>query len=280
MRGLRWLLAGEGLNSGAVMLALTTPFILFLDELGFSKSQIGLLNSLIHLTAPLALIIAPAVERFGLKRTYLTFMSTRNAVLCCMVLLPWMIADMGFDFAFMCAIGLMGMYGLLRVIAEIALYPWMVEAIPNSVRGRFSAVSSMVSTATRLGAVLVSGYVIGQYTGLWRYQTLIAVGCCLGLASVLVRWKVLGGEPQRARVLLNKGDIWDERADWLDAMYDPADFDWQGTKDAFEFLKSSVQYLSRRGFRDSCLQQERPKKRIRLHNCDVCGECLLKRALE
>lgn len=199
MRGLRWLLAGEGLNSGAVMLALTTPFVLFLDELGFSKSQIGLLSSLIHLTAPLALIIAPAVERFGLKRTYLTFMSTRNAVLCCMIMLPWMIAGMGFDVAFICAIGLMGMYGLLRVIAEIALYPWMVEAIPNSVRGRFVAMSSMVSTATRLGAVLVSGYVIGQFTGLWRYQTLIAFGCCLGLASVLVRWKVLGGEPQRAR---------------------------------------------------------------------------------
>lgn len=52
-----------------------------------------------------------------------------------------------------------------------------------------------------------------------------------------------------------------------------------GTKDAFEFLKSSVQYLSRRGFCECCLQQERPKKRIRLQSCDVCGECLLKRAL-
>ena len=52
-----------------------------------------------------------------------------------------------------------------------------------------------------------------------------------------------------------------------------------GTKDAFEFLKSSVQYLARRGFCDSCLQQERPKKRIRLQSCDACGESLLKRAL-
>ena len=40
------------------------------------------------------------------------------------------------------------------------------------------------------------------------------------------------GEPGRTQVLLNKGDIWDERADWLDAMYDPAEFDWQGTKEA------------------------------------------------
>ncbi len=40
------------------------------------------------------------------------------------------------------------------------------------------------------------------------------------------------GGLRHARVLLNKGDIWDERADWLDGMYDPADFDWQATKDA------------------------------------------------
>ena len=52
-----------------------------------------------------------------------------------------------------------------------------------------------------------------------------------------------------------------------------------GAKDAFELLKSSVQYLSRRGFCEGCLQQEPPKKRIRLQSCDVCGECLLKRAL-
>ncbi len=36
--------------------------------------------------------------------------------------------------------------------------------------------------------------------------------------------------PERTQILLNKGDIWDERAQWLDEMYDPADFDWQRTR--------------------------------------------------
>lgn len=39
------------------------------------------------------------------------------------------------------------------------------------------------------------------------------------------------GAPERTRVLLNKGDIWDERAQWQDEKYDPADFDWQQTKE-------------------------------------------------
>lgn len=41
------------------------------------------------------------------------------------------------------------------------------------------------------------------------------------------------GEPWHTRVLLNKGDIWDERSEWLDEQYDPADFDWNRTKDVF-----------------------------------------------
>jgi MFS family permease len=199
MRGLPWLVSSEGLNSAALMLAMTTPFVLFLHDLGFKKTHIGLATSLVHLTAPLALVIAPSVERFGLKRTYLAFMGSRNFVLCGLILLPWVIEGRGPDFALNYAFGVMGLYGLLRIIAETALYPWMMESIPNSVRGKFTAVSMMASTATRLLAVLASGYVIAHYDGLWRYQILIAVGCCLGLSSVLVRMKVAGGKPAQER---------------------------------------------------------------------------------
>ena len=39
------------------------------------------------------------------------------------------------------------------------------------------------------------------------------------------------GGPRHTRILLNKGDIWDEWADSLDQMYDPTDFDWQRTRE-------------------------------------------------
>ena len=199
MRGLRWLIPSEGLTSIFLMLAIATPLVLFLDELGFSKSQIGLLRSLLHLTGPLALIIAPAVERFGLKRTYVVFLGSRKVVLCGMILLPWIADELGFEFALAYAVVVMGSYGLLRVIAETAMYPWMQEAIPNSVRGKVTAVAVMVATAGSVLAVLASGYAIDRYTGLWRYQMLIAVGCTVGLAAVLMRLKVPGGEPRRER---------------------------------------------------------------------------------
>ena len=77
----------------------------------------------------------------------------------------------------------------------------MLEAIPNSVRGKYIAVATMTATAIRLLAVMASGYVIGQYAGLWRYQTLIATGCLFGLIAVLFRLKVPGGGPGLARGL-------------------------------------------------------------------------------
>ena len=40
------------------------------------------------------------------------------------------------------------------------------------------------------------------------------------------------GAPGHTRVLLNKGDLWDERPDWHDEKYNPAEFDWQGRRAA------------------------------------------------
>ena len=54
----------------------------------------------------------------------------------------------------------------------------------------------------------------------------------------------------------------------------------QGVKDAFEYLKESVAYMSRRGFCGACLALERPRKCLRIQGADVCGQCLLKKAIE
>ena len=54
----------------------------------------------------------------------------------------------------------------------------------------------------------------------------------------------------------------------------------QGVKDAFEYLKESVAYMSRRGFCGACLALERPRKCLRIRGADVCGQCLLKKAIE
>ena len=53
----------------------------------------------------------------------------------------------------------------------------------------------------------------------------------------------------------------------------------QGLKDAFEFLKESVNHVARTSFCDDCLALERQHKCLRIQGAGVCGECLLKKAI-
>ena len=45
----------------------------------------------------------------------------------------------------------MGTFGVLRVIAETALYAWSYEFVPRRVRAQFSAVNNIVSPCFGLG---------------------------------------------------------------------------------------------------------------------------------
>ena len=198
IRRLPWLALSQCFSGMYQATALATPFVLFCDELGFAKTQVGLLFSLIHLLGPLALVIAPAVERFGLKRTHLTFYGVRKFVALGVVAAPWIASRFGLGYTFAYVAAVVGLFGLLRVVGETAYYPWMQEVIPNSVRGKFSAIGEMLNTLGGLAALAASGYVIGRYAGLWRYQAVMAAGCAAGLVSVLVKIFLPGGQPREA----------------------------------------------------------------------------------
>ena len=97
IRRLPWRVAHAGTN--AVFCAFTvfgSVFILFLDQLGLSKTRIGFILSLMPFCGPVALFIAPAVARFGRKRTYVTFWGLRKVVTGFLLLTPWVLAKFGF----------------------------------------------------------------------------------------------------------------------------------------------------------------------------------------
>ena len=68
LQGLRWANASNAALSVFVQLTFFgSVFVLFLNQLGLSKSQIGFVLSLMPFTGLIALFIAPAVARFGYK---------------------------------------------------------------------------------------------------------------------------------------------------------------------------------------------------------------------
>ena len=56
-------------------------------------------------------------------------------------------------------------------------------------------------------------------------------------------------------------------------------FDRAGLKDAICFLQRQVQNLKRRGLCQTCLTDERPTKRLRVSDTNLCSHCLLNKAM-
>ncbi len=200
IRRLPWLVAADTLNTGFFLLTFSgSVFILFLNELGLKTGQIGFLLSLVPFCGIIAPFIAPYLARFGHKRVYLIFWTVRKFVFALILLTPVVVARFGPASAFYWVTGSIVGFALCRAIAETAGYPWRKAAVPDSIRGKFSAINSMSTTVAAIMVVTGASFVIDAGTGLGRFMLLMAVGISLGLLSIWCYAQVPGGAPVRLK---------------------------------------------------------------------------------
>jgi HEAT repeat protein/Na+/melibiose symporter-like transporter len=196
MRALPWGIAFDTANSVYCQLTvLGSLFVLYLNELGLSKTQIGALLSLFPFAALLALVIAPAVARWGYKRTFLTFYGGRKVINVFLLLAPWILAAFGRQTVVTYVVVVVAVFSVSRAIAMTAITPWQQEYIPNSVRGKYAAASSIFSNLANFLAIAVAGYVIGDAPDLDRFTILMAAGLVFGAISVWSVSHIPGGAP-------------------------------------------------------------------------------------
>lgn len=210
IRQLPWGVASYATNTVFVQFTFFgSAFVLLLNQIGFSKGQIGLLLSLFPYTGLIALFIAPRVARFGYKRTYLTFFTARKIVTGGLLLIPWLMAQFGFQVTLIYIYTITLIFALCRAIGETGYYPWHQEYVPGSVRGKFSANNNMFSTLTGFVAVAVASLVIEQSTNLNGYMLLIGVGILFGFLSLYCSIQVPGGAPISVDERSQQGrDLW------------------------------------------------------------------------
>lgn len=196
IRALPWSLAAAALNSFFVQFTFFgSAFVLFLNELEISSSQIGFLLAMFPFLGLVALFIAPRVARFGYKRTYITFFGIRKFVTIFLLTLPWVSVQFGPQVTlFVASVVVIG-FGLCRAIAEVGFYPWAQEYIPISIRGKYTANNHVLSSITAIVAVTVASFVLSLPGGLERFQFLIVIGVLFGLMSVWAYNHVPGGAP-------------------------------------------------------------------------------------
>ncbi len=198
LQGLRWANASNAALSVFVQLTFFgSVFVLFLNQLGLSKSQIGFVLSLMPFTGLIALFIAPAVARFGYKRTYVASFGLRNVVAAGLLFTPIVVARAGTQAGMLFVTAIVAVFSVLRSIGITASTPWQQEYVPNSVRGKFTATNNAVSTFTGFLAVTVAGLVLARAFGLGGYMVLIAVGIVFGFVSVALSSFIPGGAPHK-----------------------------------------------------------------------------------
>jgi HEAT repeat protein/MFS family permease len=197
LRGLRWSIYSNVANT--VFSQFTyfgSIFILFLSALGLNKSQMGFLLSLMQFTGLIAIFVAPWTERFGLKRTYVTFFCTRTAITLGLLLTPFVANLYGPQVALIFVTLILGAFSIARAVGVTASYPWIQEYVPSSVQGKYTATNNIFTTITGFVAVAFGSWVLANTTGLNGYVLLIAIGVVFGFISVAFAALIPGGAPR------------------------------------------------------------------------------------
>ncbi|MBN1886365.1 MAG: MFS transporter [Thermoflexales bacterium] len=177
-----------------------SAFVLFLSQLGFSKTWIGLILALFPFMALLALFVAPVAARWGYKRTFLTFQLSRTLITILLLFTAWMVSAWGLQAALAYILVVVTIFTLVRAIALTAFHPWQQEYIPHTVRGKYLAVDKIFASMATFLAVTASGYVLGDAPDLARFIVLFAAGVIFGLIAVWASSFIPGGLPlERAR---------------------------------------------------------------------------------
>jgi MFS family permease len=199
LRKLPWSVATDATSSIYAQLTFFgSVFVLFLDKLDFSKSQIGFLLSLTTFFGLIALFVASPVARFGYKRTFIIFWGLRKAATIFLLFIPWVLIRFGPALTLVYVAGVIIFFSLSRSIAITAYYPWVQEFVPNTVRGKYAAIDNIFATLASLAAIIGAGYVIEWAAGLNGFMILFAIGIVFGAISVWTSTYIPGGAPVEA----------------------------------------------------------------------------------
>ncbi|MEJ2211211.1 MAG: MFS transporter [Anaerolineae bacterium] len=198
LRALPWGVAWSVANSVfAQYTFFGSIFILFLNELGLDKGQIGSLLSLLPFLGIVAVFVASTLARLGYKRVFLASMASRTATAALLLAMPAILAAWGQQALLAVIVVVVGVFGLFRATGFTAFYPWLQEQVPDSVRGKYTAVKNALASLCALLATLAAGYVLGTDPDLGRFRILFVAGVLAGVISIWAALRIPGGAPVR-----------------------------------------------------------------------------------
>jgi len=190
-RALPWALAGVISTAVFVNLGSGGPiFMLFLDKLGLSKSQIGIIMSIVPFLAVLTLVASGIAAKVGFKRIFLRGWTARVLVLGLLAFAPFIVLEYGVNAAFYFTLGVFAVFAICRMVAVAGMEPWMQVAIPPKVRGKFTAASNVGGSFASAVTIALAGIFLGTDPSIERFSAIYVMVLITGLAGVLFYLRV------------------------------------------------------------------------------------------
>jgi NNP family nitrate/nitrite transporter-like MFS transporter len=194
MRGLPWVVVMSTANSiFAVLTLFGSAAVLFLNQLQFSNTQIGLTLGVLYITGVFSVFLIRFASRVGYKRIFQIFMSARAVVVVLLLFAPTIWEEFGQEAVFLYVLCIVGLFALFRTIALTGWRPWAREYVPDAVRGKFTAISNIGTSLAGFLTVLAAGWVIGDGGELKNFMYLFAASVLFAGISVAASRRVPGG---------------------------------------------------------------------------------------
>ena len=126
MSGLPWGVVMSTANSIFAYLTLFgSVMVLFLNQLEFSNTQIGLTLGVLYITGVFSVFMIRFVSRIGFKRGFQRFMTARAMVIILLLFTPYVWERFGQPAVFWYVITIVGLFAVFRTVALTGWMPWV-----------------------------------------------------------------------------------------------------------------------------------------------------------
>lgn len=195
IKSLSWQYAFTATNSIATHLTFTgSLFVLYLNELGINKSQLGIILSIVPFVNVLSMFFANKVSGIGVRKVFLHVFSIRYLIWTPIIISPWIRKQFGSEVMVILIVSIVGAFSFLRMLNMVALLPWRYEIIPESIRGVVLGKQMAYGNIANIIAVTLAGLYIEHAEGIKPFNALFILGVVFGLLSAWEASHFPGGD--------------------------------------------------------------------------------------
>lgn len=154
-----------------------TPTVLFMEHLGASPFEVGLVYAWTFLLTPAQVLATALLPRLGFKRLTLAGWGARGWFLVVPFVIAMVAPGSRTAWSVYAMVTTMFFYSLSRSVGAAAITSWLYAIVPQSIRGRYWSTDQIMGGSAAVGTLVVCAALFAVLPPFWAFATqyLIAI---------------------------------------------------------------------------------------------------------